>query len=71
MIKDARLEHIHRFVMAGNMPMNIDVWDIAEETIKFLSESIDLTKYNNDLNIAPHDNLDRIKKIKQMGITQI
>ncbi len=70
-IKENKLNHIHIFFMAGNMPTNKDVWDIAEETIKYLSKTIELQKFDNYLNIAPHDTLDRIKRIKQMGIKQI
>ena len=65
------LEHIHIFFMAGNMPTNTDVWDIAEETIEYLAKTIELGNYDNYINIAPHDNIDRLIKLKKLGIRQV
>ena len=70
-IEEANLDHIHILFMAGNLPTNTDIWNVAEETIKYISKDIDLKQYDNYLNIAPHDTLERIKKIKDLGINQV
>ena len=70
-IESKSLEHIHIFFMAGNTPKLEDVWNIAEETIEYLSKNIDLRKFDNYLNIAPHDDINRLTKIKKLGINQV
>ncbi|MCK5107429.1 MAG: hypothetical protein KAQ83_01765 [Nanoarchaeota archaeon] len=68
---DKKSEKMHLFFMAGNTPLISQVWDIANETIKSIANEIDLSKYNNYLNIAPHDNQDRLTKMKEYGIKQV
>lgn len=70
-INDSKLEHLHIFFMAGNLPTNIDVWDIAEETVDYLSRTVDLSVHDNYLNIAPHDSIERLEKLKGKGIKQV
>ena len=70
-IESNKLDHIHILFMAGNLPTNTDIWDIAEESIKYINNSVNLKKYDNYLNIAPHDNLERLERIKKLGINQV
>ena len=70
-VESNSLEHIHIFFMAGNTPKLEDVWNIAEETIEYLSKTIDLSKFDNYLNIAPHDDIGRLCKMKELGINQV
>lgn len=70
-IENTNLEHLHIFFMAGNLPTNTYVWNIAEETIEYLSKTINLSKHDNYINIAPHDNIERVKKMKKLGINQV
>ena len=63
--------HKHLFFMAGNLPTIKDVWDIAEETITDMSSYLNLEEFDNYLNIAPHDNIERLKRIKKLGIKQV
>ena len=70
-IESNQLDHIHIFFMAGNLPTNVDVWNVAEETIEYISKYVNLSKYDNYLNIAPHDTLERLEKIKKLGINQV
>lgn len=65
------LPHKHLFFMAGNLENCTQVWKIALEVIEELSKEIDLSKFDSYLNIAPHDNLDSLKKAKQLGIKQV
>lgn len=57
--------------MAGNLLDNTNVWNIAEETIKNMNEYIDFDNFDTYLNIAPHDNINRLKNIKELGIKQV
>ena len=52
------LKHIHIFFMAGNMPKTEDVWNIAEDTIRHLSNNINICEFDNYLNIAPHSDIE-------------
>jgi|GEM_PF-1134291 len=70
-LTESNIEKLFLFFMAGNCKTNIQTWDIAEETISFLSKDIDIGKYTNYLNIAPHDNTERLKKLKDLGIKQV
>ena len=70
-IENSNLDHIHILFMAGNLESNTYIWDIAEETIRYISKEIDLKKFDNYLNIAPHDSLERLNKIKKLGINQV
>ena len=70
-ISSKKLKHIHLFFMAGNMPQLEDVWNIAEDTIDYLSKTINISVLDNYLNIAPHDNIERLKRIKSLGIKQV
>ena len=65
------LPHKHLFFMAGNLENSTQVWKIALEVIEALSKEIDLTKFDSYLNIAPHDSLENLKRIKQLGIKQV
>lgn len=69
--EENKSNHMHIFFMSGNLSTNIDMWDIAEEVISYLAEEIDFSKYDSCLNIAPHDKLDRLYKLKKIGIKQI
>lgn len=71
LIEKTELEHLHIFFMAGNLPTNKEVWNIAEETIEYLAKTINLSKYDNYINIAPHDDIKRVAKMKQLGIKQV
>lgn len=63
--------HKHLYFMAGNLSTNFDVWNIAEETIANISNYLDISEFDSYLNIAPHDQIDRLKKIYQLGIKQV
>lgn len=70
-INNLKLPHNHLFFMAGNLPEINQVWDVAEETIENISTYVDLSKFDTYLNIAPHDNIERLRRIKKMGIKQV
>ncbi|MBE5821484.1 MAG: hypothetical protein E7311_02710 [Clostridiales bacterium] len=70
-IENSKLDHLHIFFMAGNLPTNTDVWIIAEETIEYLSKTINLSIHDNYINIAPHDKIERVIKMKHLGINQV
>lgn len=65
------LPHKHLFFMAGNLPTSKDVWNITEETLTDMSNYLDLNSFDSYLNIAPHDNVERLKRIKDLGIKQV
>lgn len=67
-LKNNNLNHLHIFFMAGNLKTNTDVWNVVEETIGFLSETIDFSKYETYVNVAPHDSVERLYKMKRYGI---
>lgn len=70
-LKEKSLKHVHIFFMAGNLPTNTDVWNVVEDTISYISKEVDLSKYDSYLNIAPHDKIERLVKVKEYGIKQI
>lgn len=70
-LKNIQFDHKHLLLMAGNLPICKNVWDIAEEIIEDMGKYINLNDFDAYLNIAPHDNLDRLKKIKGLGIKQV
>lgn len=63
--------HCHIFFMSGNLPSLEDVWNVSEDLICFVSKFINLSKFDTYLNIAPHDNIERLKRIKDYGIRQV
>ena len=63
--------HKHLFFMAGNLPTAKDVWNVAEDTLQSMSSYLDLNEFDSYLNIAPHDTLERLKRIKRLGIKQV
>ena len=68
---ESSVEHIHIFFMAGNLPTCTDVWNVVEETIKYIAKEVDLSLYDTYLNVAPHDRLCRLKKMKKLGIKYV
>lgn len=70
-IDNIKFPHKHLFFMAGNLPTCNDVWEIAEETIENISKYLDLEEFDTYLNIAPHDSIERLKRIKKLGIKQV
>lgn len=63
--------HKHLFFMAGNLPTAKDVWNVAEDTLQSMASYLDLNEFDSYLNIAPHDTLERLKRIKKLGIRQV
>lgn len=59
------------FFMAGNLENNVQTWQIALDVVGEISKDIDLSKYVNYVNIAPHDTLENLEKIKNMGINNV
>lgn len=70
-IKENNNKHNHLFFMAGNLPTSKDVWNVSEDLLSYVSTFIDLEKFDTYLNIAPHDNIERLKRIKKIGIKQV
>lgn len=70
-LNDKTLIHKHIFFMAGNLTTNAEVWNIVEETIEYISKEIDLGKNDTYLNVAPHDNVKRLERIKKLGIKYV
>lgn len=70
-LKEISFPHKHLFIMAGNLPTNRDVWEIAEEVIYDMSKYLDLNQFDSYLNISPHDNILRLKKVKKLGIKNV
>lgn len=56
------------FFMAGNLSTSKMVWKIALEVLESISKEIDLTKYTNYLNIAPHNSIESLINAKKYGI---
>lgn len=63
--------HCHIFFMSGNLPLLEDIWDVSEDLISFVSKFVNLNKFDTYLNIAPHDSVERLKRIKAYGIKQV
>lgn len=59
------------FFMAGNLENNEQTWKITLDVLKEISKVIDLSKFTNYVNIAPHDSLDNVQKIKDLGINNV
>lgn len=70
-LENIKFEHKHLLLMAGNLINSENVWNIAEETISDMVNYIDFNDFDIYLNIAPHDSLERLKKIKKLGIKQV
>lgn len=70
-LRNIEFEHKHLLLMAGNLPENSNIWNVAEETIVNMANYINYKDFDVYLNIAPHDNIQRLKKIKELGITQV
>ncbi len=70
-IEKHKFPHKHLFFMAGNLPTSVDVWKISLDLIEYLSKFIDISSYDSYLNIAPHDSLTNLKKVKKLGIKQV
>lgn len=70
-LTDTSVEHKHIFFMAGNLKTNTDVWNIVEETLEYISKEIDFSQYDTYLNVAPHDNVQRLLKLKDFKIKYI
>lgn len=71
LLNNINLEHKHLLLMAGNLENTEEVWNIAEETIESMSKYIDFCDFDVYLNIAPHDNKERLERIKSLGIKQV
>lgn len=59
------------FFMAGNLKNNSQTWKICDEVIYELSKVVEFDKYVTYVNIAPHDTLENLKKIKSYGIKNV
>ena len=70
-IRNNNLKHYHIAFMSGNLMSNKSMWNIAEEVIEYLGKEIEFKRYDCYLNITPHDHIDRLKKIKELGIKQV
>lgn len=70
-LEDMNIEHKHIFFMAGNLKTNTDVWNIVEETLEYIYQKVDLSKYDTYLNVAPHDNVQRLIKLKKFKIKYV
>lgn len=71
LLNNINLEHKHLLLMAGNLENAEEVWNIAEETIESMSKYINFCDFDVYLNIAPHDNKERLERIKSLGIKQV
>ena len=70
-LDEIEFEHKHLLLMSGNLPTLEDVWKIAEEVIENMAQYVDFNDFDTYLNISPHDNIERLKKIKKLGINQV
>lgn len=59
------------FFMAGNLENNVQTWEIALDVLNNISKEIDLSKYTNYVNIAPHNSLEDLKRVKSLGIKNV
>ncbi len=59
------------FFMAGNLQNNVQTWKICNEVVSELSKVVEFGKYTTYVNIAPHDSLDSLKKLKGYGIKNV
>lgn len=64
-------ENVQIFFMAGNLENNTQTWEIALDVVDEITKEIDISKYINYVNIAPHDTLESLSKIKKMGIKNV
>ena len=70
-LNECNLEHCHIAFMAGNLISNVEMWNMAEEVLNYLKDSIEFAKYDCYLNIAPHDDIKRLEFVKKIGIKQV
>lgn len=60
------------FFMAGNLSSSKMVWKIAIDTLKKIyEEGIDINRYENYLNIAPHDKINSLECVFKYGIKNV
>lgn len=71
LVKEEKLVHKHLFFMAGNLENCKQVWKIALEVVERLSKEIDLREFDSYINIAPHDEIESLKKMKELGVKQV
>jgi len=70
-LANGNLKHYHIAFMSGNLSNSEEIWEIAEEVLIYLQNSIDFENYDCYLNIAPHDKIERLKTIQKTGIKQV
>lgn len=63
--------HKHLFFMAGGMIDNDFLWSIVKNTILFLKNDIDFSKYDTIVNVQPHNDTNNLISLKMSGIKQI
>lgn len=70
-LQESKLKNFHLYFMAGNCENSVQTWNIVEETLNFLAKTIDFAPFNNYLNVGPHDNIERLKRMKLIGLKQV
>lgn len=70
-LKATNNKHNHLYLMAGNLPTNTETWKIAIDVTKAISDILSSNTLDTYLNIAPHDDINNLKIIKNLGINQV
>lgn len=64
-------KELYLFFMAGNLQNSTQIWNIALELLTSISQQINLKNYISYVNIAPHNNIENLSKLKNLGITNV
>ena len=57
--------------MAGNLTDSKTVWKFLIEFIENLTRQFDLQDFDTIANVCPHDSIESLKKLKELGIKQV
>lgn len=71
LLKNTMLKHKHLFIMAGNLTDSKTVWKFLIEFIENLTRQFDLQDFDTIANVCPHDSIESLKKLKELGIKQV
>ncbi|MFW6677069.1 radical SAM protein [Lacrimispora sp. AGF001] len=63
--------HLHLMIMAGNLPDSNLLWKICENIVDIVSEYVNLEDIDSYLNIAPHNNIEDLARLKRKGLKQV
>ena len=71
LLKNTCLKHKHLFIMAGNLTNSQTVWKFLIEFVENLTKQFELQDFDTIVNVCPHDSIESLKRLKQLGIKQV